>query len=64
MLGSLAPYEIAFEICNYVLFRRQEGSKEEEAFNLTSFGQEVIDQAITSEPLISQCLGHGGGEYL
>ena len=39
---------------NYVLFRRQEGDKEEEAFNLASFGQEDIDQAITSDtPSIS-----------
>ena len=39
---------------NYVLFRRQEGDKEEEAFNLASFGQEDIDQSITSDtPSIS-----------
>ena len=32
-----------------MLFRRQEGDKEEEAFNLASFGQEDIDQSITSD---------------
>ena len=37
-----------------MLFRRQDGTKEEEAFNMASFGQEDIDQANTSEtPLIS-----------
>ena len=30
---------------DHVLFRRQEGKKEEEAFNMASFGQEDIDKA-------------------
>ena len=37
-----------------MLFRRQDGTKEEEAFNMASFGQEDIDQATTSDtPFIS-----------
>ena len=43
---------------DHVLFRRQEGKKEEEAFNMASFGQEDIDKSqedvtTNTTPLVS-----------
>ena len=54
---SYTNKEVSWGSCfdeNYVLFRRQEGNKAEEAFNMASFGQEDIDQANSCDtPLIS-----------